>query len=180
MTDPVAVSEALPPGTPEEEPTVKCSYEALEWVLNRAEEIVAYEHGKVAAYSFTQAWLELPDDLHPSAPVLQPGLRELAMRLQRKVHEDAVNANAMFSVEHWKHNAGPEWPHMPDDDSYLFFENCKHPDCVLVLAAPDPRGEPPRKNRFDCTTCGQGIAVDEDGCCRSCGADATVVQEPSV
>lgn len=44
-----------------EQPVV--SREALEWVLNRAEEIVAYEHGKVAAYSFTQAWTELPDNL---------------------------------------------------------------------------------------------------------------------
>lgn len=30
-------------------------------------------------------------------------------------------------------------------------------------------------NRFDCAECGQGIAVDEDGCCRACGADATVI-----
>lgn len=34
---------------------------------------------------------------------------------------------------------------------------------------------PAPANRFDCLTCGQGIAVDEDGCCRTCGADATVV-----
>ena len=32
-----------------------------------------------------------------------------------------------------------------------------------------------RLNRFDCPTCGQGIAVDEDGCCRTCGHDAIVV-----
>jgi hypothetical protein len=32
-----------------------------------------------------------------------------------------------------------------------------------------------RANRFDCPECGCGIAVDEDGCCRSCGADATPV-----
>lgn len=31
--------------------------------------------------------------------------------------------------------------------------------------------------RFDCAECGQGIAVDEDGCCRSCGADAVVVAD---
>jgi hypothetical protein len=34
---------------------------------------------------------------------------------------------------------------------------------------------PARPNRFDCRSCGQGIGVDEDGCCRTCGADATVV-----
>jgi len=27
-------------------------------------------------------------------------------------------------------------------------------------------------NRFDCPECGPAIAVDEDGCCRTCGADA--------
>ena len=27
-------------------------------------------------------------------------------------------------------------------------------------------------SRFDCSTCGHGIAVDEDGCCATCGADA--------
>jgi hypothetical protein len=42
----------------------------LEWVLNRAEEIVGYEHGKDAAYSFTQAWGELPKDLQtPLKPI---------------------------------------------------------------------------------------------------------------
>jgi hypothetical protein len=35
----------------------------LEWVLARAEDIVAYEHGKDAAYAFTQAWGELPKEL---------------------------------------------------------------------------------------------------------------------
>ncbi len=40
----------------------------LEWVLKRAEEILADEHGKVAAYSITKAWGELPPELHTPAP----------------------------------------------------------------------------------------------------------------
>ena len=32
-----------------------------------------------------------------------------------------------------------------------------------------------RLNRFDCPECGQGIGVDEDWCCRTCGRDAVVV-----
>lgn len=35
-------------------------------------------------------------------------------------------------------------------------------------------------NRFDCSTCGRGIAADEDGCCATCGADATAVYAPRV
>jgi rRNA maturation endonuclease Nob1 len=35
--------------------------------------------------------------------------------------------------------------------------------------------EKAKMNRFDCANCGQGIGVDEDGCCRTCGADGTVV-----
>ena len=30
-------------------------------------------------------------------------------------------------------------------------------------------------NRFDCPVCGKGVVVDEDGCCKMCGADARVV-----
>lgn len=41
---------------------------ALEWVLNRAEEIVRDEHGKDAAYSFEQAWGELPKTLRTALP----------------------------------------------------------------------------------------------------------------
>jgi hypothetical protein len=37
---------------------------------------------------------------------------------------------------------------------------------------PEPEVKP---NRFDCPTCGQGIAVDDEVCCRSCGADATPI-----
>lgn len=29
-----------------------------------------------------------------------------------------------------------------------------------------------KHHRFDCRECGAGIAVDEDGCCTTCGADA--------
>jgi hypothetical protein len=32
-----------------------------------------------------------------------------------------------------------------------------------------------KANRFDCPTCGQGIAVDDEACCRACGADATPI-----
>lgn len=38
------------------------------------------------------------------------------------------------------------------------------------------------RNRFDCTTCGRGVGVDEDGCCRTCGRDARPVvwRDPTV
>jgi hypothetical protein len=42
-------------------------------------------------------------------------------------------------------------------------------------AAAQRRESPLPANRFDCPTCGQGIGVDDDGCCRTCGAEATVV-----
>jgi hypothetical protein len=42
-------------------------------------------------------------------------------------------------------------------------------DAALQAASPLP------PNRFDCVECGPAIAVDEDGCCRSCGRDATPV-----
>ena len=65
-------------------------------------------------------------------------LRAAVEPIARREHERAVGANALFSVEHWKHNAGPEHPHEPDDDSYIAFENCKHPLCASVRSA-DPR-----------------------------------------
>lgn len=37
-------------------------------------------------------------------------------------------------------------------------------------------GEHP--TRYDCEECGEGIDADEDGCCLSCGRDATVVEVP--
>lgn len=66
---------------------------------------------------------------------LQSRLLEMSARLQRHVHERARASNPLFSVEHWKHGAGDDWPHEPDDDSFNAFENCKHPDCALVRAA---------------------------------------------
>jgi hypothetical protein len=42
------------------EPSVELRVKQLEWVLNRAEEIVRDEHGKDAAYAFTEAWGLLP------------------------------------------------------------------------------------------------------------------------
>lgn len=65
-------------------------------------------------------------------------LVDLSQRLQRKVHDDAIYAGAvaaMFSKAAWEHNAGVDWPHEPDDDSYQAFENCIHPDCVLARSA---------------------------------------------
>jgi hypothetical protein len=53
------------------------------------------------------------------------------LKFAEKVHYEAVGANALFSVEHWKHNAGIDWPDV-DDGSYEAFENCVHPDCKMV------------------------------------------------
>ncbi len=53
------------------------------------------------------------------------------VKFAAKVHYEAVGANALFSVEHWKHNAGIDWPDI-DDGSYEAFENCVHPDCKMV------------------------------------------------
>jgi hypothetical protein len=44
-------------------------------------------------------------------------------------------------------------------------------------AAPTTETRTLRPNRFDCHECGQGIPVDEDGCCRSCGGDAVEVRD---
>lgn len=30
-------------------------------------------------------------------------------------------------------------------------------------------------DRFDCDTCGAGVAADEDGCCATCGVDCWVI-----
>lgn len=35
--------------------------------------------------------------------------------------------------------------------------------------------EQTRPRSFSCPTCGPRVAVDDDGCCRTCGADTTVV-----
>jgi hypothetical protein len=58
----------------------------------------------------------------------------LLARLQMQDHDRAVCANALFSAEHWKHNAGNDWPDV-DDGSFTAFENCVHPDCALVRTA---------------------------------------------
>ena len=50
---------------------------------------------------------------------------------------------------------------------------------ALLIDAAHARVSPHRANRFDCKECGQGIAVDEDGCCRTCGADAVPVARVS-
>jgi hypothetical protein len=88
-----------------------------------------------------------PNEVAALPRVPEPNLLELVTRLQREQHERAVASSPMFSVEHWKHNAGPDWPEKPDDDSYLFFENCQHPDCTLVRTAhavePTPRAPEP-------------------------------------
>jgi K+-sensing histidine kinase KdpD len=63
-------------------------------------------------------------------------LRTALEPLARKEHDRAIRANALFSVEHWKHNAGPDWPEKPDDDSFAAFENCKHPLCALAASQP--------------------------------------------
>ncbi len=56
-------------------------------------------------------------------------------------------------------------------------------DTIVIPGGPIPldltglQTTPPATplNRFDCLECGQGIGVDEDGCCRSCGRDATAM-----
>ena len=73
-------------------------------------------------------------------------LLDLAAKLQREKHEAAVVAHPLFSKAHWEHNAGRDWPEQPDDDSYLAFENCADPDCVLVRSA--------EWNGKVCLTCG--------------------------
>ncbi len=59
-------------------------------------------------------------------------LRALVVKLQRRVHDEAVAAAPLFSLAHWEHHADPDWPEQPDDDSYLAFENCVHPDCKIA------------------------------------------------
>jgi hypothetical protein len=68
-------------------------------------------------------------------------ITQLAYRLQEQEHERALASHPMFSKSHWEHNAGNDWPHDPDDGSYLFFENCVHPDCRLARLALPPRAQ---------------------------------------
>lgn len=79
--------------------------------------------------------LPLPDDLQE--PAAGPSstwqlVAKLVLRLQREKHDQARGAHPMFSVDHWRHNAGKDWPHEPDDGSWELFENCEHPDCKLA------------------------------------------------
>jgi len=50
---------------------------------------------------------------------------------------------------------------------------------IADLEQPPPPGpavyRKARLNRFDCRTCGPEVAVDEDGCCRTCGRDAVAI-----
>lgn len=58
----------------------------------------------------------------------------LLENLQRREHNRVIynfRTSPMFSVEHWTHNAGPNWHH-EDDDSYTDFDNCLDPGCVLA------------------------------------------------
>ncbi len=77
-------------------------------------------------------------------------LQSLALALQAAEHEQAIRRgrDTIFGTrEAWRHNAGDDW-HDEDDDSYLAFENCQHPNCVLVrqaaLEAVAPPQEPER------------------------------------
>lgn len=70
-------------------------------------------------------------------------------------HYRAVGANALFSVEHWQHNAGSEWADV-DDGSYTAFEHCAHPQCKAarsVLAALD--ASPPSLPTSKAGVCGK-------------------------
>lgn len=46
---------------------------------------------------------------------------------------------------------------------------------AAITAATYAHGVPTRSPYFRCPTCGPRVAVDEDGCCRTCGADAVAV-----
>lgn len=97
-----------------------------------------------------------PRSPQPEGSVLS-ALRQRLEPVARREHYQAVGASALFSVEHWKHNAGPEWPHEPDDDSFTAFENCKHPLCAAVR--PD---DPVRIGAFDYTENADGTIVRKD------------------
>lgn len=109
----------------------------------------------------------------PSVPATER-LRALARKFQEEAHWNAVRANALFSVEHWKHNAGVDWPHEPDDDSWIAFENCQHPLCVLVRSleeTPEPREAEPVTLKAPCKRWNWWIGAVLVGGerCNSCG-----------
>jgi len=128
----------------------------------------SWEHSEARQtdYAFAHTRMSVGSVVRRSVPAASPsaenfdhvptgeGLRaltRLASDLQRRQHDEAVAASPLFSVLHWKHNAGPDWPEHPDDDSYVAFENCVYPDCKLVrdievalTSSPDPTpGAPP-------------------------------------
>jgi hypothetical protein len=79
----------------------------------------------------TYAAYKLLESLSEEVRRLQQ-MRMAARSLAELAHWKAVGASPLFSVEHWSHNAGPDWPHEPDDDSYIAFENCQHLACRMV------------------------------------------------
>ena len=70
---------------------------------------------------------------HDEQPI-HHDLQSLALELQHAEHERAIRRgrDSIFGTnEAWQHNAGVDW-HDVDDDSYLEFENCQQPNCLLV------------------------------------------------
>lgn len=53
-----------------------------------------------------------------------------------------------------------------------------HPEEHSQGSGDDGARESEHPIRCDCKECGEGIAVDEDGCCVTCGADAIVTEVP--
>lgn len=54
-------------------------------------------------------------------------------------------------------------------------ENIDRAGAEILAAHRDIKPENvPSPNRFDCPACGQGVTVDQDGCCAGCGASAAV------
>lgn len=93
--------EASPvPAEPAAETPISQQLVQVEWVLKRAEEIVAFESGKVAAYAFTQAWGELPKELQaspvpaerPSEPSTYAKVRDTGPTLDRISPTDVADA----------------------------------------------------------------------------------------
>ncbi len=100
-----ALLQAAAPPAPQREQLIA----NLEWVLKRAEEIVRDEHGRDAAYAFTQAWLELPDpdELSSHAPpaptaeqaITQASLQRIALDFQRARADKWVEIAAQRAIE---------------------------------------------------------------------------------
>lgn len=72
---------------------------ALEWVLNRAEEIVRDEHGKDAAYSFEQAWGELPKTLRTALPrAPEPDLESIVRAWLADPHRQFATTGSRYTT----------------------------------------------------------------------------------